>query len=201
MHYITKVAPECRVLRTQEQYRPTKFKPVSFLRANGKSESKIQIRGSTTFVALRARRPVEPGRLRTLKSLRSGAHASVHPLVATFLAFAFIGAPVAGTLHMHLKFENQTGYSIESIHVVPTARKDWGPNLINDEDYLANGETTDIRPECHAAESYFDLKIRFIGGGEWSWTKDQAFNLLNVSSVSIDSARVVHLMTRADRKL
>jgi hypothetical protein len=48
------------------------------------------------------------------------------------VASAFTDAQVGDGAGIRFGFENETGFSIEAVYVVPVARKDWGPDLLND---------------------------------------------------------------------
>jgi hypothetical protein len=91
-------------------------------------------------------------------------------------------------------FENKTGYSIESVYVIPTASKNWGPDLLDDRDQLLNGESTAIRFARETSAGLFDVKVCFLGGGEWSWTNDHAIYLRNAQIIRVDAAGVIQVI-------
>jgi len=112
--------------------------------------------------------------------------------VVCVVASAFTDAQVGNTAGVRFGFENETGYAIEAVYVVPVAGNDWGPDLLNHRDQLLNGQRTSIRFAGDPAAELFDVKVRFLGDGGWSWTKSQAINLRSVIRVRVRAAQEGH---------
>jgi len=186
------------LVRSQLQCRHTGFVQAKTRAVDGKFEPEPQIRGLYSILACTVRRSVETAArvIRGLIGFRAGAY-GFNTAVASCLTLGFVSMEVLTTAPVKIKFENQTGYSIEGVYVVPSASKNWGPDLLDDRDQLLNGESTVIRLTRETNAGLFDVKVRFLGGGEWSWTNDHAIYLRNAQCIHVEAAGVIQVINNS----
>lgn len=175
--------------------------PVRSRAADAKCDSRPRLRKAASAAALKVTQSLANAAVVACRSLGIDPSAYIFdPLLVSSLTLGLISLQVLNVKYLQTRFENQTGYPIESIYLVPTDSKDWGPDVLNDRDRLVNGEWSTLRIADDPTAGRFDVKIRFLGGGEWSWTKAQAINLRSVIGVRVDGARLLHIISDSDER-
>lgn len=73
----------------------------------------------------------------------------------------------------NMEVYNNTGYTINKLHITAREQPNWGPDLLGDY-VLYNGGHTSFSYD--ADYQYYEIRIIFSNGSEHKWTGSQALN-------------------------
>jgi hypothetical protein len=79
---------------------------------------------------------------------------------------------------------NQTGVEIHNLHVSPSEKDSWGPDILG-KDTLGDGESVDIKFHPDADAENWDLRVADQHGNSIEWRN---LNLLKISKITLHYA-------------
>lgn len=101
--------------------------------------------------------------------------------VTATLLLGYAANAQAEELDLDFKLVNSTGYTIKEVYISPTAKKDWGENIMKGK--LKDGQTLDVtfHPKTKAAR--WDLRIVWADDGEAvEWT---GYKLTEIEKITL----------------
>lgn len=101
--------------------------------------------------------------------------------VTATLLLGYAANAQAEELNLDFKLVNSTGYTIKEVYISPTAKKEWGENIMKGK--LKDGQTLDVtfHPKANAAR--WDLRIVWADDGEAvEWT---GYKLTEIEKITL----------------
>ena len=93
-------------------------------------------------------------------------------VLAAFIVTATQSSVMAANWR-NMEVYNNTGYTIQRLYITAKEQRNWGEDLLGSS-VLYNGGHTSFRYDANY--QYYELRIIFSNGSEYTWTGDRALN-------------------------